>query len=69
MTKIKDYTDLGFKRAYNKMYPLMDGYCRAFVKCTVCGKRAGYNYVPFSTSAPVITTRCGHSFEDHYKHF
>lgn len=70
MTKpISQITDIGFKRKMNRKHPPRSGYSRSFVKCSKCGNKSYYDYIPYSLSNPVITTPCGHDFRTHYIKF
>jgi len=62
-------TNIGFKRVINKMYPLITGYKRAFVKCKKCRNKAYYDFVPYSLSNPVVTSPCSHDVRTEYKDF
>jgi hypothetical protein len=63
----KKYTIIGFKRMINKKFKLLRGYERQFVMCKRCGKKAYYDYVPYSLSNPIMTTPCHHFFKQDYK--
>lgn len=65
--KIK--TDRGFKISVNRRFKIKKGYSRAFCKCSSCGNRAYYDYIPYSLQNPIMTTGCGHDFKNYYKAF
>ncbi len=69
MSKIKQLTDVGFKRVINKNNPLTGRTERKFVKCKKCKHKAYYDYIPYSLSNPLMVSDCGHSYYDYYKEF
>ena len=48
---------------YDAQKPPMSGYKRDWYVCD-CGALMCRDFVPYSTSSPVLTTTCGHRFED-----
>lgn len=44
-----------------KIPKLKSGYERKWMQCKECKRVYYYDYIPYSLSAPIMTTNCGHS--------
>lgn len=60
-------TVIGYKRYANKTAPVSSGYKRRFYQCSVCKMKTFLDSEDLAHSTPVITTPCGHGFQEDFK--
>lgn len=49
---------------WDDKFPILQGYKRQWYKCSSCGTLQCKDYIPYSLSNPVLTTRCRHDWSD-----
>lgn len=56
--------DITTAQMYDNTSPPLSGYKRQWYKCRKCGSIQCRDFVPYSMSNPILTSRCGHDWSE-----